>query len=117
MTDLRAQIETLLTPMEHLPARRISDPDDLPRVKVCGILLAPENSHRSLCPVPAVLALIPEGSVLVTPRLRGKTLAAAMKNTRSHAVSMTDYRDGTFVECLDAAAIRAALGITEPTDD
>jgi hypothetical protein len=40
-----------------------------------------------------------------------------MKNTRSHAVSMTDYRDGTFVECLDAAAIRAALGITEPTDD
>jgi hypothetical protein len=109
MTDLRAQIETLLTPMEHLPARRISDPDDIPRCKVCGILLAPENSHRSLCPVPAVLALIPEGSVLVTPRLRGKTLAAAMKNTRSHAVSMTDYRDGTFVECLDAAAIRAAL--------
>jgi hypothetical protein len=42
--------------------------------------------------------------------------AAAMKNTRSHAVSMTDYRDGTFVECLDAAAIRAALA-AEPTPE
>jgi hypothetical protein len=66
MTDLRAQIEALLTPMEHLPARRISDPDDIPRCAVCGILLSPENYHRSLCPVPAVLALIPEGSFLVT---------------------------------------------------
>ena len=29
--------------------------------------------------------------------------------TRSHAVSIYDYRDGVFVECLDKAAVLAAL--------
>jgi hypothetical protein len=36
-------------------------------------------------------------------------LREALANTRTHAVSITDYRDGTFTECLDAVAVRAAL--------
>jgi hypothetical protein len=41
-------------------------------------------------------------------------LREALANTRTHAVSITDYRDGTFTECLDAVAVRAALeGATE----
>jgi hypothetical protein len=104
MTDLRAQIEAL--------PWRVWQPQDEPLADAerewgDGLEWA-VSEYRD-----AVLARIPPGSVLVTR----ETLAAAMKNTRSHAVSMTDYRDGTFVECLDAAAIRAALGITEPTDD
>jgi len=46
-------------------------------------------------------------------------LRALLANTRSHAVAMTDYRDGTFTECVDANALRAALAAAEaaPLDE
>nr|QMS48069.1 hypothetical protein WG33_0268 [uncultured bacterium] len=43
-------------------------------------------------------------------------LREALNDSRTHAVSMQDYRDGKFVECLDAMAVRAVLAAT-PTEE
>lgn len=55
---LAEKVMALLMPMEHLPARLLTDPDDIPRCRVCGFLIAPRNSHARDCPMPAVLSLI-----------------------------------------------------------
>jgi predicted secreted protein len=49
-----------LTPMEHLPARMVGDPDDIPRCVACRILLTPRDNHRDDCPVDAYLAALAE---------------------------------------------------------
>jgi hypothetical protein len=55
---LRAIAESYLTPLEHLPTRRVGDPDDIPRCIGCGILLRPERGHRQDCAVAAYLAAL-----------------------------------------------------------